>query len=160
MKRVVTKQKWYSECSFSHIANALHRKALISPSSSQIFSWDFWLRQPRGACSFLCSLQRAMRIEPEQPHTNSFSTCRKILRLLIIPIISLENGKVGALCRQWAEIHPIPHKVHLLAFEVQSDPQFGRTGNVSIIVINSHVVTYTMLDALLKWGKCNARNNH
>lgn len=28
--------------------------------------------------------------------------------------------KWGALCRQWAEIHPIPHKVHLLAFEVQS----------------------------------------
>ena len=34
--------------------------------------------------------------------------------------LSRKMEKWGALCRQWAEIHPIPHKVHLLAFEVQS----------------------------------------
>ena len=32
-----------------------------------------------------------MRTEPEQPHTNSFSTTGKILRPLVTPIVSLEK---------------------------------------------------------------------
>lgn len=96
MKSVVTKKSDIQNSSFSHIANVPHRKALISPSSSQVFSWDFWLRQLVEPALF-CVPQRAMRIEPEQPRTNSFSTCRKIPRPLITPIISIEKWRSGEL---------------------------------------------------------------
>ena len=96
MKSVVTKKSDIQNSSFSHIANAPHRKAFNFTIRLSGFLLRFWLRQLVDPALFYVP-QRAMRIEPEQPRTNCFSTCRKIPRPLITPIISLEKWRSGEL---------------------------------------------------------------
>lgn len=118
MKSVVTKKTDIQNSSFSHIANAPHRKVFNFTILLSGFLLRFWLRQLVDP-SLLYVPQRTMRIEPEQPRTNSFSTCRKIPRPLITPIISLEKWRRGELFAGGGLEFIAFHTKFFLAFEVQ-----------------------------------------
>lgn len=124
---------------FSHIASASSRKFSVH-HRPRMFSPD---------SALVCVPQRAVRVEAEPLHASPVSTTRKSSRLVIL----LEKWRTrGVLCRSWAAIHPIPHKVQSLTHSLEELEMF-----LFIVTINTDViVTYTMPRCFfLSWNRAN-----